>query len=604
MLAIIAALSLMQAGEDMITRDELAAIADCTSPAECVALIGNVRAGFPDELVVARVAMTALRHHGLEGIDALGEWVALDPDAINLARPILMHWPSQSDDEFTQAAEITARGRYGALPNLPQASLPPDTAPLLGRAFPFMTTRTLGYAGRDYFLRSYVRDLTTPPTRRRGATHQVRFDIHDAYLLADDWTRIAADRDQPSELRTAALRGLVDIGPDAHVFIHRIRGLEAGPLTEFARAARRAALDPQMAVDVAEDCRRLGVELAGSRQLHEAGSREERFHLSAMEARFLDCMTDLADFGRDAREAASLIRQFAESSDLRLQLPAVQTLGAVGDEASRPMLRRRLQDAEWQSVYAAILAMRHLRENEDSELLLEIAASHWLGAVRREAARFSRGARYGARSLALDQDYNLDRGTRDRFSEMSARVWIPGLGIETAATAPILAASSLCLSDVFSYAGNNVEGQQAEPVPPSAEGQFLEVPFADGLLRMRTGRGWLGELIWQQNQESNRKMLVRDDIVGVVVADSATLIVAAGFADSLLSQGTLYRVDWRGDDDWTVTRISTLPSMPRWLARLDEERFAVATAHGLIVFDRERIIGLGHCEPGPPAHRN
>lgn len=613
MLAIIAALSLMQAGEDMITRDELAAIADCASPAECLELIENSRRGYVDPPALYLTARTALRHFGMDAVTELDAWAGEDTSRRRIVNSVLRDWPNTDIAELERVAELLSSDRVAHLPTLPPANVPDELRPYFERLSTDTLAGRFGYAARARLLMSYVpRSEPSRGTRAytmsyegRRPLHRTPYRLEDAYLLADDWTRIARDTAEPVERRIAALRGIRHLGPDAYAFIHRIRGLEAGDLGELSLAARRAALDPAVAEDLARECARLGEGLAATRPRHETEPGEEWMHAVDMEASFAECLTDLADFGTDARDVAPLIRQFADSNDLRLQIPAVQTLGVIGDEASRPLLRQRLQDAEWQSVYAAALALRHISEPGDREVLRDLAARHWLPAVREVAPQAGPMVPFRRRtpsSLATDVMYALVR--EEPLAGDTDRIWHPGSHIGISLAEAIVRTASACRPDAFRFQGVVVEGHGAEPFPPRSDIGALELAFASGTLDAFNDRRWGGELGWRADDNENRVLVIYDNIVGVILVGENTLIVAAGLSDRTTVTGNLYRVDWRGEEDWTVTRISTLPSTPRWLARLDEERFAVATAHGLIVFDRERIIGLGHCEPGPPAVRN
>lgn len=613
MLAIIAALSLMQAGEDMITRDELAAIADCASPAECLELIENSRRELVNPPAWHLTARAALRHFGMDAISEMDAWAGEDGSRRQIIRSILFDWPNTDLAELERVAEFLSSDTVPHLPALPPADMPDTLLPYLERLSADALARRFGYAERERLLMSYVpRSQPSQGTREYTMSYEGRhprawnrYRLDDAYLLADDWTRIAQNPDEPSERRIAALRGIRHLGPDAYAFIHRIRSLEAGDLGELSLAARRAALDPTMAEGLVRECASLGERLAATRPPHGTEANEELMHAFDMEASFAECLTDLADFGTDARAVAPLIRQFADSSDLRLQIPAVQTLGAIGDEASRPMLRRRLQDAEWQSVYAAALALRHIAEQSDREALRDLAARHWLPAVRevtQQALPMVPFRRRTPSSLATDVMYALVR--EEPLAGDADRIWHPGRHIGISLAEAIVRTAAECGSNAFRFQDLIVQGSDAEPFPPRSDVGALELGFASGMLDAFNDYRWGGELGWRANDDENRVLVIYDNIVGVIPVGEDTLIVAAGLSDRTTVTGTLYRVDWRTAEDWTVTRISTLPSTPRWLARLDEERFAVATAHGLVVFDRERVIGLGHCEPGPPADRN
>ncbi|WP_429911985.1 HEAT repeat domain-containing protein [Glycocaulis sp.] len=613
MLAIIAALSLMQAGEDMITRDELAAIADCASPVECLELTESSRRELVNPPAWHLTARVALRHFGMDAITEMEAWAGEDRSRRQIIRSILYRWPNTDLTELERVAELLSTDTVPHLPTLPPADMPDALLPYLERLSADALARRFGYAERERLLMSYVpRSEPSQGTRAYTMSYEGRrplqgnpYRLEDAYLLADDWTRIAQNPDEPIERRIAALHGIRHLGPDAYAFIHRIRTLEAGDLGELSLAARRAALDPAVAADLARECASLGERLATTRPRHEAEPGDELMHALDMEASFEECLTDLADFGTDARAAAPLIRRFAETDNLRLQIPAIQTLGAIGDEASRPMLRRRLQDAEWQSVYAAALALRHIAEQSDREALRDLAARHWLPAVREAAlmaARSTRVEHQGTVNLAIDVIYAHAR--TEPLDGDAARIWYPEIWFATELGMPVIRTASECRSDAFRFQNVVVQGSEAMPLLPSAYNGAPELPFAGGMLEDSNRGDWGGQLNWREDDTPAQKVLIRDNIVGVAITDANTLIVATGRAHMASVTGTLYRVDWRGDDDWTVTRISTLPSTPRWLARLDDERFAVATAHGLIVFDRERVIGLGHCEPGPPTARN
>ncbi|MFC4725459.1 HEAT repeat domain-containing protein [Glycocaulis abyssi] len=619
MLAIIAALSLMQAGEDVSDHYRLLSeLADCPTIEICVELLERAYAQSdtrtePEESwheLYMHVARASFRHQGRAGLEAMIGWGERSTGRTSVAERIVAHWPFTSQSDIERAQDFVRGSGWRLFVRSSVLRPAPEIDAVISQPANYWMIVALGYFAGPAILagidgeRSYIphEESALPPG--------------DRHLLADDWSRLAADIAQPVERRTVALRGLKALGHVGHPYIHRLAGSDfgepGGELHTLAREARQAALDPSFAAELAAECVANAEALDAIPEAY-TDPRIGRYDHGSAYFPLRHCLGDLANFGRDALAYVAPLRPFLHSQRLDLRLYVMQTLAHLGDDAVLPVLREALQSNDWSEVYAVIHAFVFIGDGSEAERIGMVAESHWLPFVREAAHSLT------SFQVLVDQAgrggpvTNLGASTRGSANAARApsmmsiwheapRLWSPqgrwfsGTRIDDF--------TESCRADGYRYRDAVLSTQDSAPRPGWRDEDVLHIPFMGGSLEATNQGEWGGALKWLAEGSAEGRTVIDDNVVGVITADERTLIVATGLSHLGLVTGTLYRVDWRTAEDWTVTRISTLPSTPRWLARLDEERFAVATAHGLVVFDRERVIGLGHCEPGPPTDRN
>lgn len=591
MLVVVAVLLLVQFQSETTPDSLLAELADCASPEACMTLLDQAEAKQgPGRELIGPVARAALRRHGRAGIEALAERRREgDFDRRNRADSILAEWPDLKGEDLVRVAEILSDRDYPSLPAFSVRSVPLEALPLLETANATQLLRYLGYQARDALLERYSRGGAS------SSFHDL-LSVGEQHLLADEWTRIAADPSRNESQRVAALRALTDLGWPAYAYIHRLREMdgepEDGERAEWALKARANALDPALAPDLAERCVDLAQSLRLLGEAFRARDSEDWLNIHKAEYDYAECMTQVARHGVDARPASAILRPLTRSEDIRVRRSAYQTLAHLGDAETLPVLREALLAEDWSEAYAAVLAFRHMAEAEDLERVEAVAQGHWLTPMRLEAHETSKSiqqARHGSPSAARN-DVFLPVGIRP------ARVWAPGWPSRDGS--PVIDTyEDGCIGETYTFSGRRISRTDAlTPLYDDEEG--LTFAFNEGTIRVIHGDKWGGGLEWIA-ASGEALQLINDTMVGVAEHDESTLIIAAGLTYLTTVTGDLFRVEATGDGEWRVARISTLPATPRWLADLGDGLYGAATGHGLVVFDTERVIGLASCETGP-----
>lgn len=619
MLAIIAALSLMQAGEEVSDHYRLLSeLADCPTVEICVELLERAYAQSdtrtePEESrheLYMHVARASFRHHGRAGLEAMIGWGERSTGRTSVAERIVAHWPFTSQSDIERAQDFVRGSGWRLFVRSSVLRPAPEIDAVISQPANYRMIVALGYFAGPAILAGIDGERSYIPHEESA------LPLGDRHLLADDWSWLAADIAQPVGRRMVALRGLKALGHVGHPYIHRLAdsdfGEPGGELHTLVREARQVALDPSFAAELAAECVIYAQALDSIPEAYTDPDIDPFDDRSASFSLRL-CLGDLAYFGRDALAYVAPLRPFLHSQRLDLRRYSMQTLAHLGDDAVLPVLREALQSNDWSEVYAAIHAFAFIGDGSEAERIGMVAETHWLPFVR-EAAHTLTGPHSDFVRTGLGGPVTY-LGASTRGSANAARsprmitIWDGGPRLwapesRSFSHTRIDDFTESCRAGAYRFEGTVLAAHNSTPHPGWRGEDVLRLPFRRGILEAANQGEWGGSLRWLAEDSAEGHTVIDDNIVGVITADERTLIVATGLSHLGLVTGTLYRVDWHGANDWTVTRISTLPSTPRWLARLDEERFAVATAHGLIVFDRERIIGLGHCEPAPPAVRN
>lgn len=432
MLAIIAALSLMQAGEEVSDNYRLLSeLADCPTAETCVELLeraygqrdqrselrGDVSGIYP------HVARAAFRHHGRAGLEAMIAWGERSTGRADVAERIVARWPFTSQGDIERAQRFVENNETNWF--IRAAALRPAgelDALAAGRTSSEMIS-TFGYfAAPAIFAAIDLEYLDTPDLLGLSAG--------DRYLLADDWSRLAADPAQSEERRKMALLGLIELRDTGHPYIHRVARADFGDpdweLVLFANDARSVALDPTYAVHQIAECVARLAAVEALTEPHTAPESNPENYWNAVR-NVESCLSFVADFGRDARPHAAPLRTFLQTENLHLRIYLMQTLAHLGDEAVLPALRNALQSTEWSEVYAAVRAFRITGVGPDAERIGRVAESHWLPLVRDAAdalTQFHANAAPTGRERAARPVGESVRGSASA-ARLPYTMWIP-----------------------------------------------------------------------------------------------------------------------------------------------------------------------------------
>lgn len=300
-------------------------------------------------------------------------------------------------------------------------------------------------------------------------------------------------------------------------------------------------------------------------------------HSWAYDTYFL-CMAPFAEIGVDAREIASTIRPLIDSPEPLVRAHAIEILGHIGDETSRPRLVALLDSPVWQDVLTAAQALGNLG-GIDRQILVEVAASHWWREVRTEAhtASFQLAGEAGslnARAEIRDEHDWLRTFRIQRFGPYDRRD----------------VRNVVCPSEKFDFRGMPAEfaANRSDPTEPiQIGGQYLSV----------RGTGYEGDYVLNLAQPGEERTILRLRAIGIFQTSETDALIVTG-NEHLGEQGYLFRLMVTENGPRTI-RLADLHFSPYWAAEIAPNFFGVRTEAGFFVFDETGMLGEAACVAGP-----
>jgi hypothetical protein len=377
-------------------------------------------------------------------------------------------------------------------------------------------------------------------------------------MVAPDWVLMAANTDDPKNVRLAALRGLAEMGEGVGQQGKHLGAALASPDADIRAQAFKtlvAIRDLSVVTTVAENCKPSGT----------------AFYRMPFES--LDCLMTLAAFGEHARMAGSQLMKFLASPNGEELASAVTALGYIGYDAATPQIEQQLRSPDWRVVYAAARSLGWLGAAISIPALEQIASGHWLPEVRDEALTAVDALKGGQHRLARPRSFEGRSGAPHVFFIGG----FPGRGI--------LRTQPLCNSRRWEWNGIPLSQPSSTRVP--------RLMLGAGTL-VGTSRGEFGgELAWQP-VGGQAQLLLKHNVVAIESAQGGA-IVLFGLAHMGLVDGYAIRVSRRGDDDWSLSEVARLPSTADALAMIGPNLFAAWSENRVVVFSDQEIVGLAKC---------
>jgi HEAT repeat protein len=291
----------------------------------------------------------------------------------NLAGDILSYWGdwSPSDLPAMQAALRLQHGGWIARPlaeiKTPEAiqALVEDLA-IIGAAS--QTGWALVRIGPKTL--PYLLPILADDQQALAAASIIREIGKEALVAAPDWALIAANTDNPRNVRLAALRGLAAMGDGAQQQGKNLRALLASPDADIRSQIFKtlvAIRDPSVVTTVAENCNPSGMP----------------FYSIPHESRH--CLIEVAAFGEHARPVGPQLMKFLASPNAEEVAVAVTALGYIGNDGAIPQVEQQLRSPDWRVVYAAARSLGWLGATGSIPELERVASGHWLPEVRDQA---------------------------------------------------------------------------------------------------------------------------------------------------------------------------------------------------------------------------
>jgi HEAT repeat protein len=479
-----------------------------------------------------------------------------DPGWRNLAGDILSYWGgwSPSDVPAIRAALRLQHGGWIARPlaeiRTPEAieALVEDLAAAGAMNQTGWALARTGHEALPYLL---------PILADEQGANEVASVIGDmgkeALVVVPDWVLMAANPDNPKNVRLAALRGLAAMGDGVGQQGKGLGAMLASPDADIRAQTFKtlvAIRAPSIVITVAENCKPSG----------------EAFYRIPLESHH--CLITVAAFEEHARTAGSHLMKFLASPNGEEVATAVTVLGYIGYDAAIPQIEQLLPSPDWRVVYAAVRSLGWLGAADSIQALERVASGHWLPEVRDQAQTAVDALKGGEHRLARPLSFKGPNGALPLFY----------IGRSTLRSQP------LCNSQRWEWNGIGF----SLPTSP-----MHSLTLGAGIL-VGTNRGeWGGDLTWHP-VNGQEKLLLEHNVVTVEPAEGGAIVLFGLWHEGLVD-GYAVRVNGRGDSDWSLSEVARLPSTADALATIGPNLFAAWSENRVVVFSDQEIVGLAKC---------
>ncbi len=479
-----------------------------------------------------------------------------DPGWPNLAGDILSYWGgwSPSDVPALRAALRLRHGGWIARPlaeiRTPEAieALVEDLAVAGAMNQTGWALAMIGHEALPYLL-----PILADEHRANEVAGVIRKMGKEALVVAPDWVLMAANPDNPKNVRLAALRGLAAMGDGVGQQGKDLGAMLASPDADIRAQTFKtlvAIRDPSVVMTVAENCKPSG----------------KAFYSIPLES--LQCLITVAAFGEHARTAGSHLMEFLASPNGEEVAAAVTALGYISYDAAVPQIEQRLRSPDWRVVYAAARSLRWLGAADSIQALERVASGHWLPEVRDQAQTAVDALKGGEQRLARPPSLKGPNGALPLFY----------IGRS------ILRSQPLCNSQRWEWNGIGFSR------PTSS---MHSLTLGAGVL-VGTNRGeWGGDLTWNP-VNGQGQLLLKHNVVAIEPAEGGA-IVLFGLAHGGFVDGYAVRVSQRDDGGWSLSEIARMPSMADALATIGPNLLAAWSENRVVVFSDQEIVWLAKC---------
>lgn len=390
---------------------------------------------------------------------------------------------------------------------------------------------------------------------RRGAIALVQAFRSQAVVVADEWIAIARNRREPAGRRIAALRGLGAMNGylgDKSRSLRSIRHDRDPKISESAFDALVATHDPSVAQEFAETCK----------------PTAEKWSPYAFEAR--RCLSQLSDFGTNARVAGKAILPFLKSENKKEQLFAIDTLGLISDAEAVPHIEPFLHSSDWRQVYAGVRALGNLKAWESVPEIEAAVQGHWLWELEQYG-------KYVSTQLIKRQPY----------ADVVAMHWGDlrgGLGNYTS----FFDSRDRCNWSVWTYNSERLEFEDEN----YGEGEIVQL--ADGKL-VGTDKGEFGgALEWRPNV--GEPITIVDDNTSHIYPVAGGYISIHGLAHMGSNRGFAVMLKRDENGNWSAEEIARFPGAAYQVKRMGVDVFAANANRRVIIFSPKGIIEAARCD--------
>lgn len=385
-----------------------------------------------------------------------------------------------------------------------------------------------------------------------------------ATFIADEWIAIANQRRATTSDRVAALRGLAAMNGylgNKGTALHGLLRNSDRQIAEQAYITLVSTYDPAVARRFAESCKPSG--------------RKWDEHVSQS----FDCLSQLSDFGSNAKNAGDLILPFLNAPNKAEQLYGIEALGLIGYEPAIEKIEPFLKSSDWRLVYASVRALAQMNSKSSVPKIESAIQHHWLWELNLYAEQT-------VSLLVHNQPYYeiLSLPWARIYSNPWRNGFDSGFGDYTAPYDE----SRGCEWQVWTYQDEQITFDQ------SARNRRASITLPDGEL-FGTDKGEFGgNLTWKSN-DGSEIVLVHNNTIDMFSINDGFISIH-GISHLSISYGFAVHITRGGDGTFSTQEIARFPAAAYDVKQLNEDLFAANASGRVFIFSKDGIKSAAYCD--------
>lgn len=275
----------------------------------------------------------------------------------------------------------------------------------------------------------------------------------------------------------------------------------------------------------------------------------------------------------------------------------------IADEFAEPALLDMLQSNDWRVRYHALRGLERLRTTQALEAIDQIAESHWLPAIRRQAelsAYFIRHGTFDGADLdRLAPSYGRCIRRQQRRCTVQALAWGPSSGgfDSGGVRGRVDPASAVCPSGRWQWQGIEFDATRSLASGESEHFQFLQDDWHLVLTGTNFGE-WYGSLVVQAVSQPPMTLADSINVIEIVKVQDGYLI-ASGLAHGPGTDGSVGLVSPSRERNMRFRQLFALPAAPTGMIEVGDGLYAAFAPGWALVFDLGRVHGFAGCATDP-----
>lgn len=368
---------------------------------------------------------------------------------------------------------------------------------------------------------------------------------------------IATAREQFTDARVGALRGLKQLKPDKESDRSRVRNLLNDPVAKVSRQAKATLIawaDETAPMLEPSDCAIYYTRHDNSGNLVAKGCKTySEFSSSALKEDRLD---NIGALGPAGRKHTPYVLELLNDEDWRVRAEAAKTLGRTGETSAIPNLIDAIGARDWKLTLEAIASLKQLDAAEDK--IRGVAQNYWQPGIRTAAQRL------------------LDGEPEPTVPGRGWKYWSP--------------IDAYCHSDDGKKRDSQSGWRLTSHPDLFGAREVGSTAAVEGGTLVAIDKGeWGGALEFRPNSDLSQQLLhtqepIKEESVSAVVKSSQGTFALTGSGHMGLDDGYIYQIENTADGKWSGHIVWRLPGAPRRVTVSPTGILGIQTDYGDVIF--------------------